>query len=80
MLTCYYLRARLGSLLRHEPLSAAMRRLVAGQYKATVVPPQHDSRPDLDIIFELGNRLGFKSEFFYGDQKAAWDFYLAPLD
>ena len=48
------------------------------QYKATVVQPQHDSRPDLDIIFELGNRLGFKSEFFYGDQKAAWDFYLAP--
>ena len=48
------------------------------QYKAAAVPPQHDSRPDLDIIFDLAQRLGFGTEFFDGDQDAAWDHHLSP--
>ena len=48
------------------------------QYKAAAVPPQHDSRPDLDIIFDLAARLGFGPEFFDGDQDAAWDHHLSP--
>jgi anaerobic selenocysteine-containing dehydrogenase len=49
-----------------------------GQYKAAALPPQHDSRPDLDIIFDLAARLGFGKEFFDGDQDAAWDHHLSP--
>lgn len=49
-----------------------------GQYKAIAVPPQHESRPDLDIIFDLAERLGFGAEFFDGDQNAAWDHHLSP--
>lgn len=49
-----------------------------GQYKAAAVPPQHDSRPDLDIIFDLAKRLGLGAEFFEGDQDAAWDHHLSP--
>ena len=49
-----------------------------GQYKAAAVPPQHESRPDLDIIFDLAQRLGFGAEFFDGDQDAAWDHHLSP--
>jgi anaerobic selenocysteine-containing dehydrogenase len=48
------------------------------QYKAAAVAPQHDSRPDLDIIFDLAQRLGFGAEFFDGDQDAAWDHHLSP--
>lgn len=49
-----------------------------GQYKAAALPPQHESRPDLDIIFDLAQRLGFGAEFFDGDQDAAWDHHLSP--
>lgn len=49
-----------------------------GQYKAVPVPPQHDSRPDLDIIFDLAQHLGLGTEFFDGDQDAAWDHHLSP--
>ena len=49
-----------------------------GQYKAAALPPQHESRPDLDIIFDLAQRLGFGAEFFDGDQDAAWDHHLFP--
>lgn len=49
-----------------------------GQYKAAAVPPQHGSRPDLDIIFDLAQRLGLGDAFFDGDQDAAWDHHLSP--
>ncbi|MFT7572645.1 MAG: anaerobic selenocysteine-containing dehydrogenase [Paracoccaceae bacterium] len=49
-----------------------------GQYKAAAAPPQHDSRPDMDIIFDLAARLGYGAEFFGGDQDAAWDHHLSP--
>ncbi|CAN0600134.1 unnamed protein product, partial [Laminaria digitata] len=49
-----------------------------GQYKAAAVPPQHESRPDLDIIFDLAQRLGYGDTFFDGDQDAAWDHHLTP--
>lgn len=49
-----------------------------GQYKAAAVPPQHDSRPDLDIIFDLAGRLGLGDVFFDGDQDAAWNHHLSP--
>lgn len=48
------------------------------QYKAAPLPPQHESRPDLDIIFDLAVRLGLGDAFFGGDQDAAWDHHLAP--
>lgn len=49
-----------------------------GQYKAAPVPPQHESRPDLDIIFDLARHLGLGAEFFDGDQDAAWNHHLSP--
>lgn len=48
------------------------------QFKAPAVPPQHTSRPDLDIIFDLADRLGLGDAFFDGDQDAAWNHHLAP--
>ena len=48
------------------------------QFKAAPVAPQHDSRPDLDIIFDLAVRLGLGDVFFDGYQEAAWDHHLGP--
>jgi anaerobic selenocysteine-containing dehydrogenase len=48
------------------------------QYRQPVVPPQHESRPDLEIIFDLALRMGFTEEFWNGDVAKAFDAMLAP--
>jgi anaerobic selenocysteine-containing dehydrogenase len=42
------------------------------------VQPLHESRSDLDIIFNLTQRLGLSEHFFDGDIKAAFNYQLAP--
>ncbi len=48
------------------------------QYREQIVPPQHETRPDLQIIFDLASRMGFTEEFFAGDVEKAFDYVLAP--
>ena len=48
------------------------------QYREPVVAPQHDARPDLEIIFDLAVRMGFSREFWNGDLKSSFDYMLAP--
>jgi anaerobic selenocysteine-containing dehydrogenase len=48
------------------------------QYREPVVRPVHEARPDLEIIFELAQRLGLGEHFFGGDLEAAFNYQLAP--
>jgi len=48
------------------------------QLRGAVVQPQHESRPDLEIIFDLAKRLGLGKHFFDGDIAAAFNAQLAP--
>jgi anaerobic selenocysteine-containing dehydrogenase len=48
------------------------------QFRPAVVPPVHEARPDLQIIFDLARRLGLGDHFFGGDIESAFDYQLAP--
>ncbi len=48
------------------------------QLRKRIVPPLHESRPDMEIIFELAKRLGLGDQFWDGDIRAAFDAQLAP--
>ena len=48
------------------------------QFRPAVVPPVHEARPDLEIIFDLAQRLGLGDHFFGGDIESAFDYQLAP--
>jgi anaerobic selenocysteine-containing dehydrogenase len=48
------------------------------QFRPAVVPPVHQARPDLEIIFDLALRLGLGDQFFGGDIEAAFTYHLAP--
>ena len=48
------------------------------QFRPAVVPPVHEARPDLQIIFDLACRLGLGDHFFGGDIESALDYQLAP--
>jgi anaerobic selenocysteine-containing dehydrogenase len=48
------------------------------QLRPPVVPPRHESRSDLAILFDLATRLGLGAHFFGGDIDAAWNHQLAP--
>ena len=48
------------------------------QLRKAVIQPLHDSRPDLEIVFDLARRLGLAEHFFNGDIEAAWNDHLAP--
>jgi anaerobic selenocysteine-containing dehydrogenase len=48
------------------------------QLRPAVVPPLPESRPDLEILFDLATRLGVGQHFFDGDVEAAFNFQLAP--
>jgi anaerobic selenocysteine-containing dehydrogenase len=48
------------------------------QYRAQVVQPQHESRPDLEVIFDLAVRMGFGEQFWNGSIEKAFDYVLAP--
>ncbi len=48
------------------------------QLRPAVVQPLHESRADLEIIFELATRLGLDEYFFHGDIDSALNWHLAP--
>jgi len=47
------------------------------QLRPPVVPPQHESWPDMKVIFELAKRLGLGDKFWEGDIEAAFNHHLA---
>ena len=49
------------------------------QYRPPVVAPAGESRPDIEIIFELAVRLGLADQFWGGDVSAAFEARLEPL-
>jgi anaerobic selenocysteine-containing dehydrogenase len=51
---------------------------VWSQLKRAVVQPLYESRPDLEIIFDLAQRLQLGEHFFDGDLEAAWNHHLEP--
>ena len=48
------------------------------QLRPAVVPPQHESWPDLKIMFELAKKLNLGDKFWDGDIEAAFDYQFAP--
>ncbi len=48
------------------------------QIKKAVIPQLHESRPDLEIVFDLAQGLDLGEHFFDGDIDAAWNYYLEP--
>ena len=48
------------------------------QLRAPLVPPMGEARPDIEIIFDLANRLGLGEHFFDGDVDAGWAYQLEP--
>jgi anaerobic selenocysteine-containing dehydrogenase len=48
------------------------------QLRPSAVAPQHESRSDLRIIFDLAERMGLGEHFFGGDIDTAYDYQLAP--
>jgi anaerobic selenocysteine-containing dehydrogenase len=48
------------------------------QLKPPVVEPLHESRADLEIIFDLAQRLGLNEQFFAGDIDSGYNYHLAP--
>ncbi len=48
------------------------------QLRPAVVVPLHESRADVEIIFELATRLGLAEHFFNGEIDAALNWHLAP--
>jgi len=49
------------------------------QLREAVVEPQHESRADIQIIFEIAQRLGLGDKFWGGDIEAAFNHQLSPL-
>lgn len=48
------------------------------QYRSPVAMPPGRARPDIDIIFDLAERLGYADDFWSGDVSASFDARLAP--
>lgn len=48
------------------------------QYRPRAVEPLHDSRPNLEIIFDLASRLGLGDRFWQGNIDAAYNHMLSP--
>jgi anaerobic selenocysteine-containing dehydrogenase len=48
------------------------------QLRTPVISPLYESRPDLEIIFQLACRMGFQKEFWGGDIDAAFNYQLSP--
>jgi len=48
------------------------------QLRPAVVPPRHESWPDMQIMFELAKRLGKGDAFWDGDIESGFDYQLAP--
>ena len=47
------------------------------QLRQPVIPPLHESRPDMTVIFQLACRMGFVEQFWGGDTEAAFNYQLA---
>ena len=43
------------------------------QYRPPVIPPLHESKSDMEIIFELARRLNLSEHFWNGDMQAAFN-------
>jgi len=50
------------------------------QLRPAVVPPQHESWPDIKIIFELAKRLGLGDKFWDGNIETAFNYQFAPAN
>jgi anaerobic selenocysteine-containing dehydrogenase len=48
------------------------------QLRPAVVPPQHESRMDMEVLFDLADRLGLGDRFWNGDVEAGFNHMLAP--
>jgi anaerobic selenocysteine-containing dehydrogenase len=48
------------------------------QLRPAVIRPLHESRSDLEIVFDLAHRLSLKRYFFDGDIDAGYNHHLAP--
>jgi len=48
-------------------------------HRRPIVPPRHESWPDLKIIFELARRLGYGEMFWDGDMQKAFNHLLHPF-
>lgn len=48
------------------------------QLRTPLVAPLGEARSDIEIIFDLANRLGLGEHFFDGDVDAAWEHQLQP--
>ena len=60
------------------PFALAEHTATWAQFRQPVVRPVHESRSDLEIIFELAMRLGLGEHFFAGKIEAAFNYQLAP--
>ena len=49
-------------------------------YRRPIVQPQHESWPDLKIVFELARRMGYAERFWNGDVARAFDYMLEPFN
>ena len=48
------------------------------RYREAAVPPRHERRSDVDIIFDLAGRLGLGDQFWGGDVEAGYRHLLEP--
>ena len=48
------------------------------QYRPAVIKPLYDTKPDVQIVFELAQKLGLGDLFWDGDLEAAFNYYLEP--
>jgi len=48
------------------------------QLRTPLVPPVGESRPDIEVIFDLASRLGLGDAFFGGSVEAGWEHQLGP--
>ena len=48
------------------------------QYRKATIEPLHESRPDMQIIFDLAMRLGLGDKFWDGDIETAFKWVLEP--
>jgi anaerobic selenocysteine-containing dehydrogenase len=49
------------------------------QYRPSTVPPLHETRPDMEVIFDLACRLGAGDQFWNGKVDGAFDSLLRKL-
>ena len=48
------------------------------QYREPVIPPMYESKPDIQIIFELAKKLGLGDKFCDGDIEAGFNYQIEP--